>query len=135
MANTPKPLRRRLRAETVKRASSADWWASRATSAASRAAGNTSDQEAQILSDQQFIAGGSIPITYTPTNTIDPSDPRTVGAGYDSSTRTLRVEWGDGGAAYNYYNVPPEVWNTFQKVPSPGKYINSVLNYYKYGVA
>lgn len=137
MANTPKPLRKAVRAYSTNHAKSAEWWVNKATQfstkAASRASGLTSPQEASILATQQFRTSGDIPITYSPTNTIDPTDPRTFGAGYDERTRTLKVEWGDGGQAYQYYNVPPEVWATFQRTPSPGRYINSTLNFYKYG--
>lgn len=92
--------------------------------------------EAEVLRElgnQQ--RGGQVQITYFPTPTINPADPRTAAAGYDRATQTLRVEWGDGGAAYNYYNVEPSVWNNLRKVKSPGKFINRVLNNYTYGPA
>lgn len=92
--------------------------------------------EADVLRDlgnQQ--RGGPVEVTYFPTSTSDPADPRTAAAGYDPATQTLRVEWGDGGRAYNYYGVPPNIWRNFRRAPSPGRYINRVLNYYMYGPA
>lgn len=80
--------------------------------------------------------GGPVPLTYFPTVTSDPSDPRTAAAGYDPDTRTLRVEWGDGGRGYNYYEVDPQTWMEFQNrsaTPSPGRFINDELNYHPYG--
>jgi hypothetical protein len=68
----------------------------------------------------------------------NPEDPRTAGIGYDQETQTVRVMWGDGGRDYNYYNVEPQVAATFMspsKTPSPGRYINRVLNSYPYGPA
>jgi hypothetical protein len=79
--------------------------------------------------------GGTVPITYFPTKTSNPSDPRTAAAGYDRETQTLRVEWGDGGPAYNYYNVTPAEWRRFQNVASPGKLINRIFNDHPYGPA
>lgn len=79
--------------------------------------------------------GGPVQITYFPTPTINPQDPRTAAAGYDKATRTLRVEWGDGGVAYNYYDVDPAEWRGFRRAKSPGRYINRRLNDHTYGPA
>ena len=79
--------------------------------------------------------GGQVPITYFPTRTSNPDDPRTAAAGYDAATRTMRVEWGDGGPAYNYYDVTPGEWRRFQRVASPGRMINRVFNDHPYGPA
>jgi hypothetical protein len=79
--------------------------------------------------------GGPVPITYFPTPTSNPPDPRTAAAGYDRQTQTLRIEWGDGGAAYNYYGVDPATWRNFQRVKSPGRFVNRVLNSHTYGPA
>lgn len=87
----------------------------------------------RILGNQQ--RGGPVQITYFPTPTINPADPRTAAAGYDKETQTLRVEWGDGGAAYNYYYVTPAEWRNLRRVKSPGRYINRVLNAHPYGPA
>jgi hypothetical protein len=77
--------------------------------------------------------GGQVPLTYFPTRTSDPADPRTAAAGYDATTRTMRVAWGDGGADYNYYEVTPQEWQRFKRSASPGKLINRVFNYHPYG--
>lgn len=68
---------------------------------------------------------------YTPTPSINPPRPRTVGAGYSKDTQTLRVKFRDG-AVYEYYDVPPNVWRNFQRVKSPGRAVNRVLNNYTY---
>jgi hypothetical protein len=96
----------------------------------------TPAEEAAILKERaDNITGGDVPITYFPTKTINPPDPRTNAAGYDSVAQVLYVEWGDGGPAYNYYNVTPQEWRAFRRAPSPGRYINRVLNYHPYGRA
>lgn len=87
----------------------------------------------RILGDQE--RGGPVPITYFPTPTINPADPRTAAAGYDRATQTLRIEWGDGGVAYNYYDVTPSEWRNFQRVKSPGRWVNRVGNFHTYGPA
>lgn len=67
-----------------------------------------------------------------PTRTINPPRPRTLQAGYDPTTETLRVRFREG-AVYGYYGVPSQVWRDFRRAPSPGKFINQVLNGYEYG--
>lgn len=68
---------------------------------------------------------------YTPTPSIDPPRPRTQAAGYSKETQTLRVKFRQG-AVYEYYDVPANVWRNFQRVKSPGKFINRTLNNYAY---
>lgn len=87
----------------------------------------------RIMGNQE--RGGPVQVTYFPTSTSNPQDPRTAAAGYDRETQTLRVEWGDGGVAYNYYGVTPGEWRSFRRVKSPGKYINRRLNDHTYGPA
>lgn len=79
--------------------------------------------------------GGPVRLTYWPTSTSNPSDPRTAAAGYDRETQTMRVEWGDGGAAYNYYEITPQEWRNFRRAKSPGKWINRNGNSHPYGRA
>lgn len=76
-----------------------------------------------------------------PGNTSNPSRPRTVAAGYDSKTHTLRFEFrknetskGErGGAVYEYYRVPPQVWRNVRRTGSEGKnIINKQLDGYPY---
>jgi len=68
----------------------------------------------------------------SPTKTINPQRPRTLESGYDPETRTLRVRFRDG-TPWEYYDVPPEVWQNFKRVQSPGRMINRTLNNYDYG--
>lgn len=63
-------------------------------------------------------------LPYQPTSTIDPDRPRTHAAGYDAKTKTLRVKFRDG-TPWEYYNVPPQTWKNFQRVKSPGRFINT----------
>ena len=93
------------------------------------------DAEARLLSQQtNAAAGGPVAADYS-TPSSNPQNPRTAAAGYDPVMHRLRIEWGDGGPAYNYYDVPPQIWDSFQQADSPGKYINTVLNYFNYGPA
>jgi len=70
-------------------------------------------------------------LPYQPTPTINPGRPRTLAAGYDDRTRTLRIKFREG-EIYEYYQVPPSVWWQFQRAQSPGRYINTKLNNYPY---
>lgn len=71
------------------------------------------------------------------TRSTNPERPRTVGAGYDSRSQTVRIRFRPqpeypGGAIYEYYEVPKNVWRNFQRSPSPGRYIDRVLDAYPY---
>jgi hypothetical protein len=87
------------------------------------------EEAAAILRARAGDDSGLFP--YTPTPSIDPPRPRTVAAGYSRDTQTLRVKFREG-AVYEYYDVPPNVWRNFQRVKSPGRHINRVLNNYAY---
>lgn len=70
-------------------------------------------------------------LPYQPTPSIRPPRPRTLAAGYDKDSETLRVRFRNG-QVYGYYNVPPNVWRNFKRVKSPGRFINRTLNGYPY---
>jgi hypothetical protein len=77
-------------------------------------------------------------LPYQPTSSINPPRPRTRAAGYDPASQTLMVRFRDGTrnnprASWNYYNVPPRVWSAFQRVKSPGRYINTMMDTYQNG--
>lgn len=108
-----------------------------------RQASNPASWRARQLSSEQtqeaveLAKGGddSLLLPYHPTSTIDPNRPRTDSAGYDAETKTLRVRFdrptkSNPSGAWEYYNVPPQVWKNFQRVKSPGRLINSALNHY-----
>lgn len=73
----------------------------------------------------------SLLLPYQPTPSINAPRPRTLAAGYDPKTQTLRVKFREG-AVYEYHDVPPRVWRNFKRVKSPGRAINRVLNFYEY---
>lgn len=73
----------------------------------------------------------SLLLPYQPTPTINPGRPRTLAAGYDERSQSLRIKF-RSGEYYTYYNVPPSVWYKFQRASSPGRYINTTLNNYPY---
>lgn len=85
---------------------------------------------------QEALAGDDTDLLpYQPTPSSNRPRPRTLAAGYDSKTRTLRVRFRDG-TPWEYYDVPPSVWQNFKRVKSPGKFINrtpALLDSTKYG--
>lgn len=66
-------------------------------------------------------------LPYQPTPSINPPRPRTLAAGYDKQTETLRIRFRDG-PVYAYNEVTPREWAAFRRTVSPGRYINRVLN-------
>ena len=65
------------------------------------------------------------------TQSSNPERPRTVAAGYDPENRIIRVTFRNG-SIYEYIGPEPRHWSAFQRDPSPGQYINRVLNQYPY---
>lgn len=56
------------------------------------------------------------------TSTSNPDEPRTLKAGYDDTNYILTVEFRDG-TLYNYYDVPPSMWQEFYNSFSKGVYL------------
>lgn len=73
-------------------------------------------------------------LPYQPTPSINPPRPRTLAAGYDPDTQTMRVRFRDGDI-YEYYNVTAREWRNFRRVKSPGRAINRVFNHKPYAPA
>lgn len=73
----------------------------------------------------------SVLLPYQPTPSINPPRPRTLAAGYDKATETLRIRFRDG-PVYAYNEVSEREWRNFRRVKSPGRFINRVLNYKPY---
>lgn len=103
--------------------------ASRATDAYSAA--EAQDPALREAIDAYRNGDESLLLPYQPTPSINPPRPRTLAAGYDPRTQTLRVKFRDG-PVYEYHDVPPRVWRNFKRVKSPGRAINRVLNFYDY---
>jgi len=104
--------------------------ASRATDAY---ASQEEQQDPELAAAIQAAKNGddSLLLPYQPTPSINPPRPRTLAAGYDAKSQTLRVRFRDG-AIYEYHEVPPRVWRNFKRVKSPGRAINRTLNHYPY---
>ena len=61
---------------------------------------------------------------------VSSSNLRSVG--YDSSTKTLEIEFNSGGV-YQYYGVPPIVYQELMNAPSHGKYFHAhIKGVYRY---
>jgi len=56
------------------------------------------------------------------TSTSNPDEPRTLKAGYDDENFILTVEFRDG-TLFNYYDVPPSMWQEFYYAFSKGTYL------------
>lgn len=70
-----------------------------------------------------------------PTNTMFPHRPRSNYAHYDAPHQTIAIRWarpGRLGPVTYYRNVPRQVWEIMKEVPSTGRYVNNVLNFYPY---
>lgn len=90
--------------------------------------------------DEARLASGlpDIPLNFQ-TRTINPPRPRTVAAGYDAQSQTLRLKFrpgasaqSPGGAVYDYFGVTPKEWMAVQHTISTGKLLNSQLSAKEY---
>ena len=71
-----------------------------------------------------------LPEVFTP---FDSS--RIIEAAYDRNNERLYVRFvkpRPGGTPWTYEEVPPNVWASMQRDPSPGRFVNRVLNNYNY---
>lgn len=93
----------------------------------------TDPTTARLAIKDDSVDPADIPMTYYPTRSSNPADPRTSAMGYDKSTRTMVVEWGDGGNSYYYKDVTPGEWANMKRVASPGRAINRTFNSKEYG--
>lgn len=101
-------------------------------SAALRQQSNLAEDPFIVNAIQLAERGDDRPLLpYQPTPTINPGRPRTLAAGYDERSQTLRIKFREG-EIYRYFKVPPSVWWQFQRAQSPGRFINTKLNNYPY---
>lgn len=49
-----------------------------------------------------------------------------LSVGYNANTRTMRIEFKQG-TFYDYFNVPPEVFQQVMSAPSKGKLFHSAI--------
>lgn len=84
--------------------------------------------ESNYKTPEQYAAGGeeegekTANLILSQTSTTNPDEPRTLKAGYDDNNYILTVEFRDG-TLYNYYDVPPSVWQEFYYSFSKGMYL------------
>ena len=79
-----------------------------------------SQQELLRRKTDEILDGQEIPLTYFPTKTSNPADPRTAAMGYSAEAKTLRIEWGDAGPGYFFFDVTWADWVRMRQTRSPG---------------
>lgn len=102
---------------------------SRVSHAVARRPAENYEEALNLVASREGDDEGLLP--YQPTNTSNPPRPRTLAAGYDRASRTLRIRWRDGTGT-EYYDIPPDIWRRFQKSASPGRFVNRILNNFEY---
>lgn len=48
-------------------------------------------------------------------------------ASYNAATMTLTIWFTRSGRSYDYYNVPPQIWQRLQMASSAGEYFNHFI--------
>jgi KTSC domain len=123
----------------VPRKPSEDWWRSQGYSQEPGTSGPpaTPEQDFNEGVEDSGLTGApaQIPFTVYPTSTSNILRPRTIAAGYDKDSQTLRLRFRPGassqspaGAIYDYYGVTPTEWKDIRRVVSVGKFINRRLS-------
>lgn len=99
---------------------------------ASVAAATQAQGQAELRRDQDLDPGlrdklemafggeDDLLLPYQPTPSINPPRPRTLAAGYDSTSQSLFIRFREG-ALYKYDSVTPREWAAFRRVKSPGR--------------
>ena len=81
------------------------------------------DNPARVQTPQEAIDKKTkARLSLSSTSTTDPEKPRTLSAGYDEENYILTVQFRDG-TLYNYYDVPPQMWNEFEAAESKGRFL------------
>lgn len=83
--------------------------------------------ETALAMQEAKLGDDTVLLPYQPTPSINPPRPRTLAAGYDATTETLRIRFRDG-PIYAYNGVSKREWRNFKRVKSPGRYVNRILN-------
>ena len=68
-------------------------------------------------------------------NWVQFNSSRVASAAYDPMTQRLLMLFQKpfpDGTPWTYHGVPPQVWRNLQRSKSAGKYVNRVLNHYRY---
>lgn len=65
------------------------------------------------------------------TRSTNPERPRTIAAGYDPNNSIIRVTFRNG-VTYEYLGPSRQQWESFRRAPSPGRYIDDILDQYPY---
>ncbi len=52
--------------------------------------------------------------------------------GYDPVWRVLELEFRETGEIYDYFEVPPEIYEAFRSAESKGIYLNTIFKGHKY---
>lgn len=55
-----------------------------------------------------------------------PQSSNVAGFSYEEATQTLTIEF-NSGSRYNYYDVPPHVFEGMKSAASKGKYLNAEI--------
>lgn len=101
-----------------------------------------SEQEGIDDERHNEAVGETVDISVAPTRTTNRARPRTLAAGYNYDTDTLRVVFRgqptgrhggyEQGAVYDYFGVSTSEWQRFQRSASPGRFITRVLDSHEY---
>lgn len=94
------------------------------------------DPEDELTNPANIVVNEPLPENETmPQRWVQFDSSRCASAGYDSSSQRLYMLFHKpfpGGTAWTYHGVPPNVWKNLQRSKSAGKFVNRVLNGYRY---
>jgi KTSC domain len=89
-----------------------------------------------LVNPANIVVNEPLPENETmPTNWQDFDSSRIASAGYDAGSQRLYVLFHKpypGGTTWTYHGIPPNVWKNLQRSASAGRFVNRVLNQYRY---
>lgn len=94
------------------------------------------DPRDELVNPANVVVNEPLPESETmPSDWRQFSSSRVASAGYDRDSQRLYVLFHKpfpGGTTWTYHGVPPNVWRNMQRSASAGRFVNRVLNQYRY---
>lgn len=77
---------------------------------------------------EQRMGEGQVDLYGPPVKSSKPSDPRIRMMEYYREAQMVKVYWGDGGKAYVFFEISPQLWALWKLTASPGRFLNRNLS-------
>lgn len=106
------------------------------TAAQTLSTASVTDPNDELVNPANVVVNEPLPEADTmPDNWVQFNSSRVASAGYDPGSQRLYVLFHKpfpGGTTWTYHGVPPNAWRNMKRSASAGRFVNRVLNNYRY---